>query len=208
MVLHISGMDCANCAGSITNALKKKGLEDIQVNFATGEAWYTPKSDLPYAEIKSSIEGLGYKVVDSQTAEKEFFSVEKRLFVCTVFTVPLLLHMVPALTLLQSPMVQLVLCVPVFLIGVLQFGKSAFNSVRMLYPNMDVLIFIGFFSAFIYSLIGTFFSEHNAHQYLFYETTASIITLVILGNYIEKKAVKKPLPPLKSFPKLSLRKQS
>ena len=202
VVLHISGMDCANCAGSITNALKKKGLEDIQVNFATGEAWYTPKSDLPYSEIESSIEGLGYKVLESQNAEKEFFSVEKRLIVCAVFTVPLLLHMVPALTFLQSPKVQLLLCLPVFLIGVLQFGKSAFNSIRMLYPNMDVLIFIGFFSAFIYSLIGTCFSENNSHQYLFYETTASIITLVILGNYIEKKAVKKATSSIEEFSKI------
>ncbi|MFN5459276.1 MAG: heavy metal translocating P-type ATPase [Bacteroidota bacterium] len=202
IVVHIGGMDCANCANSISNLLKKKGLSDAQVNFATGEAWFTPVKEVSYEEVKSGIEGLGYKVLDGENSNSSFFSTEKRLLLSATFTIPLLLHMFPYFTWLQFPLVQLALCVPVFMIGVIQFGKSTFNSIKVLYPNMDVLIFTGFSAAFIYSLIGTFFSEARAHQYLFYETTASIITLVLIGNYIEKKAVKRAASSIEEYSKI------
>jgi Cu+-exporting ATPase len=72
------------------------------------------------------------------------------------------------------------LCLPVFIVGCLHFGKSAFNSVKGGVPNMDVLIFIGSTAAFVYSLVGTL--QHLGEQYQFYETCATIITLVLLGN--------------------------
>ncbi|MEM6380476.1 MAG: cation-translocating P-type ATPase, partial [Bacteroidota bacterium] len=53
-------------------------------------------------------------------------------------------------------------------------------------PNMDVLIFIGATAAFLYSIIGT---VQNVEQYIFYETTATIITLVLVGNWLEHRAV-------------------
>jgi Cu+-exporting ATPase len=56
---------------------------------------------------------------------------------------------------LHQPIVQLLLCLPVFMVGCLHFGKSAWSSVKGGVPNMDVLIFIGSTSAFIYSLTGT-----------------------------------------------------
>src|SRR3546814_531047 len=64
-------------------------------------------------------------------------------------------------------------------------------------PNMDVLIFIGFTSAFIYSLVGTAF-ELGAN-YMFYETTAVIITLVLLGNLFEKRSVSQTTSAIKDL---------
>jgi Cu+-exporting ATPase len=81
---------------------------------------------------------------------------------------------------------QLALCTPVFIIGFLHFGKSAWSSLQTGVPNMDVLIFIGSTAAFVYSLVGTFLQEAN---YIFYETSAMIITLVLVGNWLEKRAV-------------------
>ena len=73
---------------------------------------------------------------------------------------------------------------------------------------MDVLIFMGSASAFIYSLYGTisFYGTSLAHHYLFYETSAGIITLVLLGNYLEERAVKKTTSALKSLQKLQVDK--
>ena len=201
-VVHIGGMDCANCANSISNLLQKKGLTDIQVNFATGEAYYTPVDKISFSEVKSSIESLGYKVLDGQTPSKNIISSDVRLIIAAIFTLPLLLHMVPGFSWLQNPFIQFALCVPVLLIGIIQFGKSAYTSIINWFPNMDVLVFTGFSAAFIYSLIGTFYVKEESHHYLFYETTASIITLVLLGNYIEQKAVKKASSSIEAFSKI------
>jgi Cu+-exporting ATPase len=101
---------------------------------------------------------------------------------------------------LHNPILQLVLCLPVFILGCLHFGKSAFNSVKGGVPNMDVLIFVGSSSAFIYSLIGTI--QHLGPDYLFYETCTTIITLVLLGNVLEKRSVSQTTSAVKDLVKI------
>ena len=195
-VLHIEGMDCANCAVGITKSLQKSGMDNVHVDFATGEATFhlENKNKLPSA-IKD-IQSLGYKVIDSKVkAENEgkLSSIEKRFYFTLPFTIVLFFsHMIFSHDfVLNQPLVQLIICLPVFIIGILQFGKSAFGSVRIGVPNMDVLIFIGSTSAFIYSIIGMYtYDSHEAHNYLFFETTATIITLVLLGNVLEHRSVK------------------
>ncbi|MDF2435590.1 MAG: P-type Cu+ transporter, partial [Mucilaginibacter sp.] len=78
-------------------------------------------------------------------------------------------------------------------------GKSAWGSVKGGVPNMDVLIFIGSTSAFIYSLVGTI--ENLGEQYQFYETCATIITLVLLGNVFEKRSVTQTTSAVKDLVK-------
>jgi Cu+-exporting ATPase len=94
---------------------------------------------------------------------------------------------------LHDPMVQLALSIPVYTMGLWFFGKSAYHSLQSGVPNMDVLIFIGSASALFYSVFGTFYFYGTplVHEYLFYETGATIISLVLLGNLIEKRSVKK-----------------
>ncbi len=199
-------MDCGNCAASITNLLKKKGLNDAQVNFATGEAFFTLNDKVDIEEVKSGIEEMGYKVVDDKKEQEAqgFLTPGRKLIISAIFTVPLLLHMLPGTNVLDNPYLQLALSLPVVIIGTLQFGRSALGSLKNMYPNMDVLIFTGFMAAFIYSLIGTFSPQtrEHAHHYLFYETAASIITLVLLGNFIEHKAVSKTASSIDELVKL------
>ena len=77
--------------------------------------------------------------------------------------------------------------------GILYFGKSAWKSLKTGIPNMDVLIFIGTSAAFIYSISGWFlyYGTDLVHNYLFFETAATIITLVLLGNVLEHRSVQK-----------------
>jgi Cu+-exporting ATPase len=91
---------------------------------------------------------------------------------------------------LHNPLVQLGLCIPVYILGCIHFGKSAFNSLKNGIPNMDVLIFIGSSAAFIYSLYGTI--QNLGPDYLFYETAATIISLVLLGNVLKRGLFRKP----------------
>jgi Cu+-exporting ATPase len=88
---------------------------------------------------------------------------------------------------LMNPWIQLVICIPVYIVGMGYFGVSAVKSLRRGIPNMNVLIAIGATAAFIYSLTGSI--GNLGMDYIFYETTATIITLVFLGEWIEHKSV-------------------
>ncbi|HAK12484.1 MAG TPA: cadmium-translocating P-type ATPase, partial [Chitinophagaceae bacterium] len=118
---------------------------------------------------------------------------------CFVFTAPLMLHMIPGLHIhwLMDPIVQLSLTIPVYIVGMEFFGRSAFHSLTKGVPNMNVLIVIGATAAFGYSLYGTMIGE--AEKYLFYETTATIITLVFMGNYLEDTSVQTTQAALKKL---------
>jgi P-type Cu+ transporter len=192
-VLQVEGMTCANCAQGIQNVLRNKGLGDAQVSFAIGEVSYTPIEGYSLDSIKSDIQKLGYHIVDADAAPKTGLSLtEKRFLFSLIFTLPLLAHMFIAWKPLHDPLVQFVLSLPVVITGLYHFGKSAWNSLKSGVPNMDVLITIGSASAFIYSIWGTFiyFGQPRAHDFLFFETAATIITLVLLGNVIEQRSVK------------------
>jgi Cu+-exporting ATPase len=200
--LNVTGMHCNNCAMSIHRLLEKKGLQDITVDFAGEEVKFSNSATLPLPQIIKDIEGLGFKVIDDPALHTPKFweQVENKFIFCALFTAPLLLHMVLPWHLLHSPWVQLALCLPVFIVGCLHFGKSAFNSVKGGVPNMDVLIFIGSTAAFLYSLAGTL--QHLGPRYQFYETCATIITLVLLGNVFEKRSVNQTTSAVKDLMKI------
>ena len=192
IALNVDGMDCANCAAGIDRYLTKKGLQEVFVNFATGEVRFSLENTaLTVTDVATGIQELGYRVITADTPEP-WWTLEKKLLISAIFTAPLFLqHLLmmtglPYPTLLDNPLTQLAVCLPVFLIGLFHFGKSAWSAVRHGTTNMDVLIFIGSTAAFVYSLIGTYLGEPN---YIFYETAATIITLVLVGNWLEHRSV-------------------
>jgi Cu+-exporting ATPase len=103
---------------------------------------------------------------------------------------------------LHNAWVQLALATPVYAIGLYVFGTSAIRSLKHRMPNMDVLIILGASAAYIYSLIGILFIPEQAHNYLFFETTGSIITLVMFGNWLEHKTVKSTTQAIDALVKL------
>src|ERR1700749_2512461 len=155
--LNVTGMHCNNCALSVHKLLEKKGLKNVFVDFASEEVKFAAADESVVPDVIKDIEGLGYKVVaDLNTHHEPFYQkVENKFIFSLIFTIPLLLHMVLPWHFLHNPIVQLLLCLPVFILGCLHFGKSAISSLKGGVPNMDVLIFVGSSSAFIYSLIGT-----------------------------------------------------
>jgi Cu+-exporting ATPase len=191
----VNGMTCSNCALTIHQFLEKKGMKEVKVNLAGGDVSFELNDGHSHGEISKGIESLGYSVTtgkaDQPTARRRWFSNHKQRFLfCLVFTIPLMLHMVHNwvhIPLLMNPWVQLALCIPVYIVGMDFFGRSAWKSIRNGMPNMNVLIAIGSTAAFVYSLAGTIFSLGEA--FLFYETAATIITLVFLGNYLEDLSI-------------------
>ena len=88
---------------------------------------------------------------------------------------------------LMNPWIQLAICIPVYFVGMSYFGVSAVKSLARGIPNMNVLIAVGATAAFVYSLTGTL--GNFGMDYIFYETTATIITLVFLGEWVEHRSV-------------------
>jgi len=197
-------MSCTNCALTIHKYLEQKGMHDVKVNFIGGDVSFNNNGSIPNTEIEKGIGKLGYHVQNGEhnhghTTKKGFLANHfQRFLFCLVFTVPLVLHMLGLhIMWLMNPYVQLGLTIPVFITGMLFFGPSAVNSLFRGVPNMNVLIVIGALASFGYSLYGTI--TGNAEQYMFYETTATIITLVFLGNWIEDKAVETTQATLKKL---------
>ena len=205
----IEGMHCANCALTINKYLQKKGAANISVNPIDGDVSFDLNGATAKQHLVHGIESLGYKV---QTAEEvkaptKTFSAKAiltndihRFWFCLPFTLLLMLHMFGIhIHFLMNPWVQLVLALPVYVVGMMSFGKSGFNSLRNRLPNMDVLVTIGSSAAFIYSVVGTIFNLGEG--YMYYETTATIITLVSLGEYLEHASIKSTQRALKALVK-------
>ncbi|MBP6591208.1 MAG: cadmium-translocating P-type ATPase, partial [Chitinophagaceae bacterium] len=197
----VEGMDCTTCALNIHKYLDKKGAANIKVNFATGDVSFDRSADLAEEKLATGVTDLGYKVItasasghahghDHDEIDTPFFTSHlQRFWFCLPFTALLMLHMVPGLHIhwLMNHWVQLGLTIPVYIIGMSFFGKSAWKSLRNGMPNMNVLIALGSTAAFVYSLYGSLTGQ--AEQYMFYETAATIITLVFFGNYMEDASI-------------------
>lgn len=207
----VEGMDCATCALTINKYLNKEGAKDVKVNFATGDVSFENDSTLPVDKITKGLADLGYTVAGDSSSHDHAHGHShesgktgflknnaQRFWFCLPFTLVLMLHMIPALhhSWIMQPYVQLVLSLPVYIVGMSFFGVSAWKSIRNGMPNMNVLIAIGATAAFVYSLYGTLTGQD---AYIFYETAATVITLVFLGNFIEEKAVDSTQAQLKKL---------
>jgi Cu+-exporting ATPase len=209
-------MDCANCAQTITRSLVKSGYRDVFVDFATGEVTFEQVGSEQVDTAVDVIQDLGYRVTARSdqgadtTDDAEHHGAEtvrdlsRKFWICFCLTLPLFLHMVLPFHWLHLPWVQFALATPVLLIGWIHFGRSAWKSVQAGFPNMDVLITLGASSAYFYSLAGLirFHATESAASYLFFETAATIITLIFLGNLIEHRSVARTTSAIRELSKL------
>jgi len=191
--LQVQGMTCTNCALGVQRALEKEGFQEVHVDFASGDVRFEVANEQQLPVATKRIKELGYQVEeksDDETGKQKGMSaIEKKFWFTAVFTVPLILAMFIPVDFLHNDLFQLALTIPVFIVGFMHFGRSAFYSLRSGVTNMDVLIFMGSTAAFAYSLAGTIYGL--GHDYMFYETSASIISIVLLGNMLEHRSVKK-----------------
>ncbi len=199
----VEGMSCTNCALSVEKLLKSKGAQNVSVNFIGGEVSFNKPDNTSLLSIEKEINQLGYHVanssteVKSQQVKKLFKNHLQRFLFCLIFTIPLWLHMFIHATILMNEWWQLALTIPVFIVGMGFFGKSGWRSLRKGVPNMNVLVAVGAIASFGYSLYGTF--SGNPESFMFYETTATIITLVFMGNWLEDRSVQQTRAALNSL---------
>ncbi|MGH0431429.1 heavy metal translocating P-type ATPase [Bacillus hominis] len=205
----VSGMTCAACANRVEKRLNKlEGVNKATVNFALESATVDFNPDeISVNDMKSTITKLGYKLEvksdekDASTDHRlqEIERQKKKFIISFILSFPLLWAMVSHFSftsfiylpdMLMNPWVQLALATPVqFIIGG-QFYIGAYKALRNKSANMDVLVALGTSAAYFYSVylsiqsIGS--SEHMTD--LYFETSAVLITLIILGKLFEAKA--------------------
>ncbi len=200
----VEGINCINCANSIKSHLSKKHITKVNVDISNGIV--TIYND-QYAsnEIERFINELGYKTKFFRNEVKQNYKLEYYLILSVLLSLPLLGHMfVGQHHFLQNPWLQICLSTPVLFIGYHYFLSGALNSIRNLKPNMNVLILMGATSAYLYSLAGWIlnYNSTHVHHFLFFETASTIITLVLLGNYFEKRSITQTTTALDSLQQL------
>ncbi|MDQ1155883.1 Cu+-exporting ATPase [Sphingomonas sp. SORGH_AS 950] len=215
-VFDITGMSCAACAAGIDGILKKTdGVVGGGVNFASAKARvdYIP-GVIDVAGIASRIAKAGFGATEARDlSADELAAKEKRdqaawrrelgMFLASlVLTLPLFAQMAVMFDPSQmahlvkghhveilSRWTQFALATPVqFWIGA-RFCKAAFKSLRSGTANMDVLVVLGTSFAYLYSAVVTLFDIIELHVY--FEASASIITLILLGRLLEANAKRK-----------------
>src|ERR1035437_281480 len=137
----VEGMTCSTCALSVSKYLEKQGLKDIKVSLADGDVSFDSEGKTEKEKLIKGISQLGYKVVETQSAppiQHSKFNIQHflsspihKFFFCTPFTLLLVIPMLPIhIEWLMNPWLQLALCLPVLVVGMDYFGRSAINSIR------------------------------------------------------------------------------
>ncbi len=229
----IKGMTCASCSSAVERVTRKmEGVSESNVNLATNRMTitYEEKTVTPQ-DIMDRVERAGFEASPEEDKGKDqareeeqevlegHMKTKRRLIGAICLAIPLLYvsmgHMVPIPMPLPSvidmhhnplnfALVQLVLTVCILICG-RKFYIVGFKTLFRGHPNMDSLVAIGTGSAFIYSLVMTVMipSDPSAVHNLYYESSAVVVTLVMLGKYMESKSKGKTSEAIKKMMELA-----
>ena len=190
----VKGMTCASCASRIERVLSKQnGVQEATVNFARHEARTTLSPGVDVTDLQAAIEKIGYTInplVQSQEREsiverysQEAQSQRRLLLLSVLFSIPLMVLAMALNESLVTRLAQALLATPVVFIFGWQFHRAFAKQLVSLHATMDTLISVGTLTAWGYSVWALF-----SGQAIFFETSAMIITLILLGRYFEARA--------------------
>ena len=215
--LRITGMSCAACSARIEKRLSKlEGVKSVNVNLTTEKATveYEP-SQIKISDMIKVVESLGYGAEKAEgitqdrekaEREKEIMKLRITLIASIILSSPLVLAMILSMLSIDVPFLhnayfQLAVATPIqFIIG-FRFYKNAFYALKSKSSNMDVLISMGTSAAYFFSLYNVFFepAKMGGMKDLYFEASAVIITLILLGKYFEAVAKGKTSEAIKKL---------
>lgn len=200
---NVSGMTCAGCAARLEKALNAvPGVSQATVNFALESARVEASEGINAETIGFATEQAGYAAHFAESGPSEDRTVLYLCIAAGLLTLPLVAEMILmplGMALHLSPWLQLALAAPVqFIIG-WRFYKGAWASLRGGVGNMDVLVALGTSTAFFYSTYLTVTLGTAARGSLYFEASAVIITLVLLGKYLEARAKRRATSALQAL---------
>ena len=212
----LSGMTCAACAMTVEMAVKDlETVEDVNVNLATERLSLVPKAGFDSQQVLDAVAEAGYQAEEKGIAKPSDVNEEavarvqilrrkkQELLILLITALPLLYISMGSMVGLPQPsfldhmkhpllfvLSQLLLTLPAVWIG-RGFYQRGFRNLIKRHPNMDSLIAVGTSAAFFYSLYSVsqvFLGHHPFVHQLYFESVAVIITLVLLGKYLESSA--------------------
>lgn len=208
--LDIQGMTCASCVRRVEKALAKtEGVESANVNFATNQAVVVHSDHVDPHSLVQAVEKAGYNATPPpdphahhsasehaehlrQESADELAKMKRNLLLAAILTVP-----VVAISMLWHPRPQWANLVLMVLSTFVIFGNgwgffvSAIKALRHGSTTMDTLIAMGAGAAWGYSTYSLFAHSGNGHmqsEHVYYETGAVIVTLILLGKFLEARA--------------------
>ena len=207
-VYDIEGMTCAACAARLEKVLSRtEGVAAASVNFALERADVTLAGPDARPAVLTAIEEAGFsgaervaRDVGGARAERAAIEARRRrkeradlglLAGCALLSAPLVAPMLAlpfGVDLHPAPPWQFALALPVQLFGGWRFAKGAFAALRNGGANMDVLVTIGTWSAFLFSTWMIWVHGEHAHGHLYFESAAVVITFVLAGKVLEARA--------------------
>ena len=228
VTLEIEGMTCASCSAAVERALKKQtGVSNASVNLATNKATvsYDP-AKVKLGTLKKAVENAGYKAneavvvnvdEDAKRRQAALKDMTIRLLIATVFAIPLLYiamgHMFPSLKIvlpefmnhhkqpLNFALVQLLLSIPILYAG-RKFFTIGMKTLFKGSPNMDTLVAIGTGAAFLYGVyntVGIYLGNFDLVNELYFESAGVVITLILLGKWLEERSKGKTSQAIKKL---------
>lgn len=205
--IKVEGMTCAMCAKTIENSFSDMDSVKVSVNVGAGKvlAEYDPDK-VSLTDIAQRIDDAGYKAhLDDQLNNNERIrhKMRREVAIALVFSLPLLWAMfghIPVFDFLFVPTILMNGWFQLVISGVVQFyiGKrfyvSAYRALRKKVLGMDILVVLGTSSAYLYSIYLLYqhtFVAPMMHPEYYFEISALIISMVLIGNYFEHVAKEK-----------------
>jgi Cu+-exporting ATPase len=197
--LPISGMTCASCAGRVERALNKvPGVKSVSVNLANERAHVETQGDVDSTLLIGAVEKAGYGATLLQDAKTSADDQHRRLtheryalILALLLAVPLVIPMLLqpfGLHWMLPSWLQFSLATPVqFILGA-RFYVAAWKAVRAGEGNMDLLVALGTSAGYGLSLYEWAMAAPGSMPHLYFEASAVVIALVLLGKYLESRA--------------------
>jgi Cu+-exporting ATPase len=220
--LSVGGMTCASCSRRVEKVLAKIPGVSATVNYATGSALIEVETQLDSAKLITAIENIGYTASLTQKMVSKYGVKEfrDRLLVSSVLTIPLMLiSMISQFQFSYWQWVSALLATPVATWGAWPFHRASFLNLRHKAVTMDTLVSMGVSVSYLWSLYAILFTVAGdpamkmvmtligspaSHDVgIYFEVSAAVTTLVILGKYLEHKARDKSTQALETLATLN-----
>lgn len=199
-IYPVGGMTCANCVARVEEALKSvNGVISVNVNLASEKATVEYIEGTSYTDLKKAVSEAGYELGNeiealedvSQTSQREVRKVRNRFIVAAILTIPIVAMMfAPGFTGMEY--LLWALATPVQFWAGWRFYKGAWGALKHRTTDMNTLVAIGTSAAYFYSVFATLFphifAEGGLTPHVYFDTSSAIITLILLGRYLEARA--------------------
>jgi Cu+-exporting ATPase len=203
MDFAVKGMTCAACVGAVERALKELyGVLDVTVNLAAEKATveYIP-TIVGFEDFRRVVAEAGYTAIqiteefvdrEREQREREFQALKSQFIVSAVLAAPIIIGSMLTIPVLSNWYLLFLLATPVQFWSGMRFHKAALSALRHRTTNMNTLISVGTTSAYVYSLAAMFmpqlFFRGGITPHVYFDTSATIITLILLGRMLEARA--------------------